>query len=161
MLGHLDVSFRRCSDPSTRPDSRRAPRDLSISGPMATTAKGPTSRNMRLLAQHPLNGFGKCGEGMAIQLTRDRRRVLWIAHESPPKNVTAVDVTDPRQPAGIAQTELPHDKMRSNSLDVVRNPLVVAHPTQTPGIRPAGVQIFGIQEPGKPPALACLDASGP
>src|SRR5437879_5051822 len=123
------------------PDSRRAPRDLSISGPMATTAKGPTSRNMRLLAQHPLNGFGNCGEGMAIQLTRDRRRVLWIAHESPPKNVTAVDVTDPRQPAVIAQTELPHDKMRSNSLDVVGNLLVVAYQTQTPGMRPAGFEI--------------------
>src|SRR2546428_11049549 len=127
MLGHLDVSFRRCSDPSTRPDSRRAPRDLSISGPMATTAKGPTSRNMRLLAQHPLNGFGNRGEGMAIQLTRDRRRVLWIAHESPPKNVTAGDRTHPRKPARIAETELAHGKMRSNSLDVARDPPVGAH----------------------------------
>src|SRR2546428_13945894 len=112
MLGHLDVSFRRCSDPSTRPDSRRTPRDLSISGPMATTAKGPTSRNMRLLAQHPLNGFGNCGEGMAIQLTRDRRRVLWIAHESPPKNVTAVGVPDPPKAALVVPAEPPHPQKR-------------------------------------------------
>src|SRR5438876_843043 len=128
---------------------------------MATTAKGPTSRNMRLLAQHPLNGFGNCGEGMAIQLTRDRRRVLWIAHESPPKNVTAVDVTDPRKPAVIAQTELPHDKMRSNSLDVVGNLLVVAYQTQTPGMRPAGFEIFDVEDPVKPRSIAFFDASGP
>jgi len=25
--------------------------------------KSPTARNMRLLAQHPLDGFGNCGEG--------------------------------------------------------------------------------------------------
>src|SRR5437667_2520924 len=128
---------------------------------MATTAKGPTSRNMRLLAQHPLNGFGNCGEGMAIQLTRDRRRVLWIAHESPPKNVTAVDVTDPRQPAVIAQTDLPHDKMRSNSLDLVGNLLVVADQTQTPGMRPAGFEIFDVEDPVKPRSIAFFDASGP
>ena len=128
---------------------------------MATTAKGPTSRNMRLLAQHPLNGFGNCGEGMAIQLTRDRRRVLWIAHESPPKNVTAVDVTDPRQPAVIAQTDLPHDKMRSNSLDVVGNLMVVAYQTQTTGMRPAGFEIFDIEDPVKPRSIAFFDASGP
>jgi hypothetical protein len=34
------------------------------------------SRNMRLLANDQLNGFGNCGEGMAIQLTGDGRRVL-------------------------------------------------------------------------------------
>ena len=74
----------------------------------------PTARNMRLLAQHPLDGFGNCGEGMAIQLTRDKRRVLWLAHESAPKNVTAVDVTNPRKPAVLVQTALPHERMRSN-----------------------------------------------
>ena len=35
-----------------------------------------TSREMRLLSQHPLDGFGNVGEGMAIQLARDGRRVL-------------------------------------------------------------------------------------
>jgi hypothetical protein len=30
---------------------------------------------MRLLAHHELNGFGNCGEGMAIQLAGDGRRV--------------------------------------------------------------------------------------
>ena len=57
------------------------------------------TRNMRLLSHHALDGWGNVGEGMSIQLTRDRRRILWLAHESAPKNVTAVDVTNPRKPA--------------------------------------------------------------
>jgi hypothetical protein len=57
--------------------------------------------NMKLLAQHTLNGFGGMGEGMSMQLARDGRRVLWLAHESAPKNFTAVDVSDPRAPMVI------------------------------------------------------------
>ena len=73
-----------------------------------------SSRNMRLLAQNDLAGSGNVGEGMVIQLARDGRRVLWLAHESAPKDITAVDVTDPRKPSVILQTELPHRDMRSN-----------------------------------------------
>jgi hypothetical protein len=116
---------------------------------------------MRLLAHHPLDGYGNCGEGLAIQLTRDRRRVLWIAHESAPKNVTAVDVTNPRKPSLITQTDLPHDKMRSNSLDVVENLLVVAYQTQAHGMQPAGFEIFDVEDPAKPRSIAFFDASGP
>ena len=54
------------------------------------------AKNMRLLAHHDMGGFGNGGEGMAIQLARDGRRVLWLGHESAPKNFTAIDVTDPR-----------------------------------------------------------------
>ena len=96
------------------------------------------AKNMKLLAHHPLNGFGNCGEGMALQKTRDRRRVLWIAHESAPKNVTAVDVTNPKKPSVITQTDLPHERMRSNSLDMVGDLLVVAYQTREPGMKPAG-----------------------
>ena len=74
--------------------------------------------NMKLLAQHTLNGFGGMGEGMSMQLARDGRRVLWLAHESAPKNFTAVDVTEPRSPKVVVQTDLPHAQMRSNSLEV-------------------------------------------
>ena len=102
---------------------------------------------MRLLAQHPLDGFGNCGEGLAIQLTRDKRRVLWIAHESAPKNVTAVDVTNPRKPTVLVQTALPHERMRSNSLDLVGDLLVVADQTQAPGLTPAGFEIFDVADP--------------
>jgi len=123
--------------------------------------KSPTARNMRLLAQHPLDGFGNCGEGMAIQLTRDKRRVLWLAHESAPKNVTAVDVTNPRKPTVLAQTSLPHERMRSNSLDLVGDLLVVAYQTQAPGLTPAGFEIFDVADPAKPRSIAFFDASGP
>ena len=121
----------------------------------------PTVRNMRLLAQHPLDGFGNCGEGMAIQLTRNKRRVLWLAHESAPKNVTAVDVTNPRKPTVLVQTALPHERMRSNSLDLVGDLLVVAYQTQTPGLTPAGFEIFDVADPAKPRPIAFFDASGP
>src|SRR6195256_690079 len=102
------------------------------------------SFNMRLLAHHELEGFGGMGEGMGMQLARDGRRILWLAHESAPKNFTCVDVTDPRTPRVVAQTELPHAKMRSNSLDVVGDVMAVAYQTQTGGSKPAGFDLFDI-----------------
>ena len=89
------------------------------------------AHNMKLLAHHELDGFGGMGEGIAMQQTDDGRRVLWMAHESAPKNFTAVDVTDPRNPKVLVQTELPHMKVRSNSLDVSGNLMAVAYQTQT------------------------------
>lgn len=120
-----------------------------------------SSRNMTLLAQHDLGGFGNVGEGMVIQLARDGRRVLWLAHESAPKNVTAVDVTDPRKPSVIFQSDLPHADMRSNSLDLAGDLLVVAYQTKTVGLKPAGFEIFDVGDPGKPRSVAFFDASGP
>ena len=81
----------------------------------------PVSLNMKLLAHHTLDGFGGMGEGVAIQWLPQGRRVLWIAHENAPKNFTAVDVTEPRAPRVLVQTELPHASMRSNSLNVSGN----------------------------------------
>src|SRR5256885_2456327 len=91
------------------------------------------SLNMRLLAHHELQGFGGIGEGMAMQLARDGRRILWLAHESAPKNFTGVDVTDPRVPRVVAPTQLPHAQVRSNSLDIVGRVMAVGH--QTPSTR--------------------------
>ena len=119
------------------------------------------SLNMRLLAHHDLSGFGGIGEGMAIQLARDGRRILWLAHESAPKNFTAVDVTDPRDPRMVVQTELPHAKLRSNSLDVVGDMLAVAYQTQQAGLTPAGFDLFDVAAPEQPRRIAHFDASGP
>jgi hypothetical protein len=116
---------------------------------------------MRLIAQHPLDGFGNCGEGLAIQKTRDGRRILWTAHESQPKNVTAIDVTNPKKPSMVAQTDLPHTKMRSNSLDLCGDLLVVAYQTATVGLTPAGFEIFDVSDPAKPRTVSFFDASGP
>ena len=60
-------------------------------------------KNMKLLAHNTLNGFGGVGEGMSMQVAKDGRRILWIAHEGPPKNFSGVDVTDPRKPKVYAK----------------------------------------------------------
>ncbi|HEY6822475.1 MAG TPA: hypothetical protein VI321_10695 [Burkholderiales bacterium] len=119
------------------------------------------SLNMKLLAQHTLNGHGGMGEGMAMQRTRDGRRVLWLAHESAPKNFTAVDVSDPRAPKVIVQTELPHAQMRSNSLEVSGDLMAVAYQVTRFGLKPAGFELFDISVPERPRSVAMFDASGP
>ena len=119
------------------------------------------SLNMKLLSHHTLNGHGGMGEGMSMQLARGGRRVLWLAHESAPKNFTAVDVTDPRAPKVIVQTDLPHAKMRSNSLETAGDLMAVAYQTQQEGLKPAGFEMFDISNPEKPRSIAHFDASGP
>ncbi|MEO8143533.1 MAG: hypothetical protein ABI654_04905 [Betaproteobacteria bacterium] len=119
------------------------------------------SFNMRLLAHHELQGFGGIGEGMGMQLARDGRRILWLAHESAPKNFTGVDVSDPRAPRVVVQTELPHASMRSNSLDVVGDTLAVAYQTSQRGLKPAGFDLFDIATPEKPKLISHFDCSGP
>src|SRR5215467_14920809 len=130
-------------------------------GEQPMTQNGALSKNMRLLGHNDLGGFGNCGEGMAIQLARDGRRVLWLGHESAPKNFTAVDVTDPRKPSVIVQTDLPNSDMRSNNLDLVGDLLVVPYQTSRVGMKPAGVEFFDVTDPGKPRSVAFFDASGP
>ena len=118
--------------------------------------------NMKLLAHHELGGFGGIGEGTNMQKTRDGRRILWLAHESAPKNFTAVDVTDPRNPKMVVQTDLPHGKMRSNSLDVVGDTLAVAYQTRGErGMKPAGFDLFDISTPEQPKLISHFDTSGP
>src|SRR5687768_18569695 len=104
--------------------------------------------NMKQLAHHALNGFGGMGEGMAMQLVGGRR-VLWLAHESAPKNFTAVDVSDPRAPRVIVQTDLPHAQMRSNSLEVAGDLMAVAYQVTKLGLKPAGFELFDIGKIGR------------
>ena len=104
---------------------------------------------MQLLSQHTLNGHGGMGEGMSMQLAKGGRRVLWLAHESAPKNFTAVDVTDPRKPKVIVQTDLPHKSMRSNSLETSGDLMAVAYQT-APGLKHAGFEMFDISDPEHP-----------
>lgn len=135
---------------------------------MASTLSGIGSRadqtlalNMKLVSHHELAGFGGIGEGMGMQLARDGRRILWLAHESAPKNFTAVDVTDPKAPKVVVQTELPHAKVRSNSLDVVGDTMAVAYQTSAVNTKPAGFDLFDISSPEKPRLISHFDASGP
>ncbi len=133
---------------------------LNLTTPGARGAQ-TLAHNMTLLAHHDLGGFGGMGEGMSLQKTKDGRRILWMAHESAPKNFTGVDVTDPRNPRMVVQTELPHAKVRSNSLDVVGDIMAVAYQTQTVGLKPAGVDLFDISVPENPRLLSHFDCSGP
>jgi len=127
------------------------------------------ARNMRLLSQNTLGGFGGLGEGMAIQQVKDGRRIMWLAHEGAPKNFTGVDVTDPRNTKVVVQTELPHKQMRSNSLDVVGDIMAVAYQTSGPGglgdpgfnVKPAGIELFDISRPETPKTIAFFDCAGP
>jgi hypothetical protein len=118
-------------------------------------------RNFRLLAHHELAGFGGMGEGMAIQFAKDGRRIMWLAHESAPKNFTGVDVSDPRNPKLVVQTDLPESFMRSNSLELVGDIMAVAYQTQKAGQQPAGFELFDISVPERPQSIAYVDASGP
>jgi hypothetical protein len=119
------------------------------------------AHNMTLLSHHELDGFGGMGEGIAMQQADDGRRILWMAHESAPKNFTGVDVTDPKNPRVIVQTELPHMKVRSNSLDVVGNLMVVANQTKEVNMQPAGFDVWDISKPEHPKLISHFDCSGP
>ena len=129
---------------------------------MAASKSGSgEARGLRLLAQHDLNGFGNGGEGTALQATSDGRRILYIAHVSPPIDFTAVDVTDPRNPIVVTQTRLPHDRVRSNSLALVGDLLLVAYQTTDPGLKPAGIGLYDVSDPATPKPVSFFDTSGP
>lgn len=116
--------------------------------------------NMKLLAHDELAGFGNVGEGMSLQLAKGGRRILWLAHESAPKNFTAVEVTDPRKPKVILQQDLPHRQMRSNSLEICGDVMAVAYQTATVGKTPAGIELFDISVPEQPRSIGFFDCSG-
>ncbi len=119
------------------------------------------ANNMKLVSQDNMNGFGNMGEGIALQLAKDGRRILWLAHECAPKNFTGVDVTDPKKPKIIVQTDMPHNTVRSNSLDVTGDIMAVAYQVQTRGETPAGVELFDISTPEQPKSIGFYDASSP
>ena len=115
---------------------------------------------MRLLGQHDLGGHGNCGEGTAL-LEGAGKRYLYLAHESGPANFSVLDVTDPVRPRLLTQTALPHRGVRSNSLAVADDLLIVAYQVSTPGQRPAGIEIFDLGQPAEPRLIGSLDLSGP
>lgn len=118
------------------------------------------ARNMRVLAQHDLGGFGLGGEGLGLQV-KNGRRVLYVAHERAPKNFTVVDVSDPRQLKVIAQVDLPHDQVRSNSLSLAGDLLAVAYQCSRWGQTPAGMELFDVSDPANPRSVSFFDTSGP
>jgi hypothetical protein len=116
---------------------------------------------LRLIGHDLLQGYGGGGEGMSLQKTRDGRRIMWLAHEGPPKNFTGVDVTDPKKPKVVVQTDLPHQRVRSNSLELCGDIMAVAHQTVEPGGKPAGIELWDVSTPEQPKSIAFFDRSGP
>jgi hypothetical protein len=117
--------------------------------------------NFKQLSHHQLNGFGNVGEGISQQKTKDGRYILWMAHEGKPKAFTALEVTDPRNPKLIMQADLPGTNMRSNSVAVVGDLMVVAYQAYTPGQMPVGLELYDISVPEAPKRISFFDASGP
>ena len=95
----------------------------------------PNSGNKEygLISHHDLNGFGNIGEGIHLHQTRDGRRILYLAHESAPKDITSVDVTDIANPKIMVQTELEYGHLRSNSRSIVGDTMPVAYQSEDPG----------------------------
>src|ERR1700704_796703 len=110
----------------------------------------PITWNFKLLSQNDLGGFGGMGEGMSVQIAKDGRRIIWLAHESAPKNFTGVDVSDPRKPKVVVQTDLPQSYMRSNSLELTGDIMAVAYQCRKVGQKPAGMELFDVSVPEKP-----------
>ena len=84
----------------------------------AMTSYQPVVWNFKLLAHDMLGGFGGMGEGMSVQIAPDGRRIIWLAHESAPKNFTAVDVSDPRKPKVVVPDR---PAARQHALELARD----------------------------------------
>ncbi len=117
-------------------------------------------RNMRLISHHDLNGYGNIGEGVHLHRTRDGRRVLYMAHESAPKDITSVDVTDIANPRLLAQTELAYGHLRSNSLSIVDDTMLVAYQSLNPGQPGTGMGVYDIGNPEEPRQISFMDLGG-
>src|SRR3984893_7829219 len=141
--------------------SRRKPSMAATDKSPLTKGYQPVTWNFKLLANDMLGGFGGMGEGMSVQIAPDGRRIIWLAHESAPKNFTAVDVSDPRKPKVVCQTDLPHANMRSNSLETCGNMMAVAYQTSKKDLQPAGFELFDISKPENPKSISFFDCSGP
>lgn len=116
--------------------------------------------NMKLLAHHDMGGFGDGGEGMGIYM-KNGRRYLYIAHAFAPKDVTAFDITDPRDPKPVFQWDLPHPDVRSNCLCVCGDLLLVCRQPVKGGIQPGGLEVFDLSQPENPRSIGFFDTSGP
>ena len=118
-------------------------------------------KNMRLISHNDLNGFGNIGEGVALQLTSDGRRVFHMAHESGPKDISSVDVTDLVNPKVIAQTELDYSHLRSNSLAVMGDTLLVAYQSQQHDQPGTGMGVYDISKPEDHRRIGFFNTDGP
>ena len=117
--------------------------------------------NLRLVAHHTLEGAPNTGEGMAMKVTPDGRRLLYVANEAPPVAMSILDVTDPASPELVWQLPCAHDGVRGNSLALSGDTLLLAQQVSEPGSEPAGFCVFDVGEPTRPRQVGFFDTSGP
>lgn len=101
------------------------------------------------------------GEGMAMKIAPGGRRILYVAHEAPPKCFMVLDVTDAAAPKVIEDTDAPLPNINCNSLDVSGDILVVAAETPKEGLPGSGVRVYGLADPLHPKLLTYFDLTGP
>src|SRR5262249_16487493 len=123
---------------------------LSTSGSAADTAASSESKNMRLLAQHDLNGHGDGGEGLAIQQLPDGRRLLYLAHEGTETCVSIIDVTNPKSPVLVNQlTSAGRGGGRRNTPSLTGKLLAIAKQVNAVGREPAGMWLLDVSDLGR------------
>ena len=125
---------------------------------MATSKQ--ETKNMKLISHHDLNGYGNIGEGVAIHKTRDGRRIFYMAHVAAPKDITSVDVTDINNPKLIAQTDLDYPHLRSNSLSIVGDTMLVAYQSTDHNQPGTGVGVYDISNAEEPRRIGFWNAQG-
>src|SRR5262245_6457199 len=140
---------------------------LSLALLISTPAQNPEwarpleASNMRIVGHSDLNGRGNGGEGLALNQYADRRRILFLAHESAPLCFSVVDVTDVSRPKVLTQVPTITSEIRCNSLGLSGTTLVVAHQTAMAGLPNGGLRIYDVSDPAKPKQLSFFDTSGP
>ena len=92
--------------------------------------------------------------------TSSGRRVLYLAHESAPKDFTGVDVTDLANPKVVVQTDLDHSHLRSNSLSILGDTMLVAYQSQQHGQPGTGMGVYDISNPEEPETHRLLRRPG-
>ena len=117
--------------------------------------------NLKLLAQHDAGGAPNLGEGIAITIMPDGRRILYVAHEYQPAAFSIFDVTEPRDPKLVWQLPVPHRNVRGNSLALWGDTLLMAYQVNQPGLKPAGFQVYDVSDPVAPREVTFFDVSGP
>jgi hypothetical protein len=118
------------------------------------------AHNLKLLARHDAGGAPNLGEGIAMKVTPDGRRFMYIAHEHGPMCFSIFDVTEPSGPKMLWQLPLPHQNVRGNSLALRGDILLMAYQVNKAGLKPAGFQVYDVSKPAQPQEISFFDMSG-
>jgi hypothetical protein len=124
----------------------------------AAAQTGVQALHMRLVGHFDMNSGG---EGMAMKIAPGGRRILYVAHEAPPKCFMVVDVTDPAAPKVLEDTDAPLPNINCNSLDVSGDILTVAAETPKEGQPGGGIRVYSLADPLRPQLLSYFDLTGP